>query len=556
MVTTENTTTKTVVIGLDALDSRYLERFEASMPNISSLRDRGIEAALESTHPPWTGSAWPSMYTGCDPSHHGVYGFFRYDTYPDEGELVSRGDVDRPAIWDYLSDEGTPSVVLNVPVTHPADRIAGVLIPGYLAGEDADGHPKGVREALDDELGEPYRIYSSHEVSDDSEKKLAGYLELIDQRRRAACSLVEREDWEFAFVQVQKTDAVFHNFDDDEAFRSIYEAADRLVGDILEAVDETVNVIVCSDHGIGPVTGYSIYVNEILRQHDYVVAADGEGGRTNLSSVKTSLTDPDTNQPAGSGTANSIGEQPSISSRAAKWLVDRLGIRPGSVYGAAERIGLESTLLRLTPDSLVASVSETVDWRESKAYCTEGTRLGIRINLEGREPNGIVSPEEYETVRDDLISILSSFETPDGKPAFDMVCRREALYDGPHADRAPDILFRPTDMNNNIKVELYGRTTVPIDVYDHKLDGVFLAAGPGIDGTWSGDRLSLTDVAPITMSLLGYPVPDSMTGTAPSSLLTVPVRSERYDPIDYGTTAVPNVDTEGVTNRLEDLGYL
>ncbi len=42
---------------------------------MQSIRKEGVETELESTFPPWTGSAWPSIYTGVDPAHHGVYSF-------------------------------------------------------------------------------------------------------------------------------------------------------------------------------------------------------------------------------------------------------------------------------------------------------------------------------------------------------------------------------------------------------------------------------------------------------------------------------------------------
>ena len=106
----------TVILGLDALSIEYVDQFD--LPNIESLQERGVSASLRSTFPPWTGSAWPSIYTGVEPSHHGVYSFFDFsDGYPDEADLISRNDVRAPALWDYLSQVGTSSVVLNVPVT-------------------------------------------------------------------------------------------------------------------------------------------------------------------------------------------------------------------------------------------------------------------------------------------------------------------------------------------------------------------------------------------------------------------------------------------------------
>ena len=196
---------QTIVLGFDALDFRYLDKFSDELPNFEALREKGIEAPLDSTHPPWTGSAWPSMYTGTDPSYHNAYSFFDYgNNYPNEAELLSRRNVKAPALWNYLSSIGEPSIVLNVPVTHPVEPIKGVLIPGYLATEDAPGFPKGIRDELNDALDQPYRIYSSHELSDEKSKKLQGYTELIKMRKRAATYLLKEFEWSVAVIQVQK----------------------------------------------------------------------------------------------------------------------------------------------------------------------------------------------------------------------------------------------------------------------------------------------------------------------------------------------------------------
>src|SRR6056297_3287212 len=200
----------TVVVGFDALDFRYLDAFESSLPNFERLRSEGVEAPLESTFPPWTGSAWPSMYTGTDPSHHGTYGFFDHtEGYPDEDELVTRNRVRQPALWNYLTALDEPAVVLNVPVTHPAEPVAGLLVPGYLAHEEDAGYPAGIRSELSEAIDGEYRIYADAETSDDSDRKRESYLDLIRMRGEAAEYLLTEYDWRIAVVQVQKTDTVF-----------------------------------------------------------------------------------------------------------------------------------------------------------------------------------------------------------------------------------------------------------------------------------------------------------------------------------------------------------
>ena len=47
--------TRTVVLGFDALSMDYLAEFH--LPNFESLMKEGTVAPLQSTFPPWTGSA-------------------------------------------------------------------------------------------------------------------------------------------------------------------------------------------------------------------------------------------------------------------------------------------------------------------------------------------------------------------------------------------------------------------------------------------------------------------------------------------------------------------
>ncbi len=536
--------TETVVLGFDALSHEYLEAFD--LPHFEALRERGVAAPLSSTFPPWTGSAWPSMYTGVDPSHHGVYSFFDFeDGYPDEADLVSRNDVDAPALWNYFSAAGLRSVVLNVPVTHPAEPIDGVLIPGYLAPEETAGHPEGTREELSDAIGEPYRIYASRETGSADAAMLESYVDLIDGRRRAARALLEREDPAVAVFQVQKTDTVFHQFDSEDAFRRVYEAADAFLGTVLEAVPGDANVIVCSDHGIGPARGYNVYVNEILRKAGLVVPTQ-DGETPTLGESKHEL--------AGTGEDSTSGG--GLRDRAVSRLtagLSRVGIQPGDVYAAASRVGADAVLRGLIPD--VDSLASHVDWAASQAYCRTGPELGVRINLEEREPSGVVSPVEYETVRERLIETLRGVETPDANSAFDWVRPREAVYDGPHGPAACDILFRPAGMNNIVTTNLIGTSFVPIDKYNHASTGVFLGAGPAFGSGERVDRLHLTDVAPTVMALAGQPVPARMTGAVPPGLLEVPVDVRACEEPDYGTRTVVDGD-DRVEARLEDLGYL
>jgi predicted AlkP superfamily phosphohydrolase/phosphomutase len=535
---------RTVVLGFDALSLEYLDAFD--LPNFETLRGRGVCQPLPSSFPPWTGSAWPSMYTGMDPGHHGVYSFFDFDgRYPGGADLVSRNDVDAPALWNYLSTTGLESAVLNVPVTHPAEPVDGVLVPGYLAPEGAAGHPDGIREQLSAALGETYRIYASREVGEADDAMLRSYVDLIGLRARAARTLLETRDPDVAVFQVQKTDTVFHQFDDTAAHRRVYEAADAFLGTVLDAAGPDANVVVCSDHGIGPARGYNVYVNEILRRAG-LVEATPDGQTPTLGESKHQLA-------GGSGASTS---ERGLSRRAVSGVASALatvGIQPGDVYAAASRVGAGEALRRVLPDA--GSLVQHVDWAASRAYCRSGPELGVRLNLAGREPAGQVPPGEYEAVRERVIALLRGVETPDGEPAFDWVRPREAVYDGPHVDSACDVLVRPAGENHIVATSLVGTDFVPVDKYTHKSEGVFLAAGPDFASTDPIAGLSLPDVAPIVMALSGCAVPERMTGAVPEGLLRSPVETRAYDVPRYGSGTVADGD-DRVEARLADLGYL
>ena len=65
------------------------------------------------------------------------------------------------------------------------------------------------------------------------------------------------------------------------------------------------------------------------------------------------------------------------------------------------------------------------------------------INLEGREPEGVVPESEYDEVRAELIADLEAWEGPNGKPVVDRVVERETAFRGDHDAIAPDLVAIP-----------------------------------------------------------------------------------------------------------------
>ncbi|MHC3439406.1 alkaline phosphatase family protein [Natrialbaceae archaeon A-gly3] len=515
---------KTVVLGFDGLSARYLERFGDSLPTLTTLRERGVETPLESTHPIRPRSVWPSLYTGTDPSHHGVYGAPTFEGYPDEPTPVSRIDVRRPALWDYLSTLGVPSAVLSVPLSHPADPLEGTLVPGEPAREDEPTYPQETREDLAAILGEAYVLSpTAEEVGHDQEE--LGPVETIDQRRRAFLSVLETDEWRFGLCRVGATDPVAWDIEAESRLRAVYEAADRFVGDVLEAIEERTNVVVCSPYGTRPVSGYRIHVNELLCEEGFLESwGPREHERTHGSDSPHETDGPAT----------------------LEWALAPL---------RRLEAGLESLVSSLRPDTPEPDPGERFDWSQSLAYAPPG-RAGVRLNLADRDPGGIVSTHSYENAREELLEILARVETPDGDPAFGFVRQRERIYDGPFLEAAPDVLFSPAGRDNTVSARPSSRPFVSVDGYGRDPEGLFLGTGPGFAATEDVDRLTVPDIAPLTLAILEQAVPSLMTGTVPTELISTPVVRTEYPESTYGAAATdPAFDDKELTDRLEGLEY-
>jgi len=506
---------RTVVLGFDGLSSRYLEGFADSVPTLTAVRERGVETPLESPHPPRPESVWPSLYTGTDPSHHGVYGAPAFEGYPGDRTPLSRIDVRRPALWDYLSTLGVPSVVLSVPLSHPADPLEGTLVPGEPALEDEPAHPRGVRAGISETLGEEYVLSPTPA---DVDRRLDP-VDVIDQRRRAFLTLLETAEWEFGLCRVGATDPTAWGIDTAGDLRGVYEAVDRFVDDVLVAVGAGTNVVVCSPYGTRPVSGYRVHVNELLCEVGFLERR-GVGER----------------QPT-----HGNDRPPTL-----EWV-----LAPVRRLGA----GLESLAARLRPDAPTVDSHDPFDWAGSLAYAPPD-RDGVRLNLVDRDPDGIVSIHSYENAREELLEILARAETPDGDPAFGFVRRRERVYDGPFLETAPDVLYSTAGTGNVASTRPSPRSFVPVTGYGRDPEGLFLGTGPGFRATEDVDRLTVPDVAPIALAVLGRAVPSLVTGTAPTELVVPRVRRTEYPESTYGAAATdPTFDDAGLTDRLEGLEY-
>ena len=167
------------------------------------------------------------------------------------------------------------------------------------------------------------------------------------------------------------------------------------------------------------------------------------------------------------------------------------------------------------------------DWSSTTVFPIPSYFLGfLRVNLRGRDPQGIVEPgADYLRLLDRVESDLKRLTDPEsGRPAVRYIARTVNHFNMEPHEALPDVFFdwapapypkRCIEHPHAVleqKDMFFNRDT------RHDLCGFFAAAGPGITGRGQIPDLSVLGVAPTCLRLMGRIVPESMQDTPASQI--------------------------------------
>jgi len=533
------------MLGLDGATYSVLEpAFEAGhMPHFRALMERSAQGVLTSTVPPYTPPGWTSIFTGQNPGRHGIFGF-TLGNVQRPGGLVRLDRVASPAIWNAVNAQGSRMGVFNVPMTFPPPAVDGFAVSGMLTpegGGETPGnytYPESLAEQIKNEVG-GYQIdievdYAQDWKSTDIIERLS---KNVAAKRSALKFLLDKEpDLPILFAVLEAPDRLMHvhykyidpncehyHRPEAEPIRTraweFFDEMDHMIADMLSWAGSDAYVLTMSDHGFGP-KDKSVNVNVALREWG-LLAVGGAGQVTRSASVRK------------------------VARRAKKVL-------PKKVWQKAK-----------------GAAQASIDWSRTSAFSAPIPQQGIYINLEGREPHGIVPRSRYESVRDEIIERLSGLTDPDdGRPVVDRVFKREEVIEGPEAINAPDLFPVCRAYSYELSDGLYSPSVLD-DYRDlprgfHHMDGIFGIAGPDIQPK-RGCSAILYDMAPTALYLAGLKLPE-MDGRVLIELLPAskvagrPVEIEAMDlPLaGEGVASTPySAEEEAqIEESLKNLGYL
>ncbi|HWZ17321.1 MAG TPA: alkaline phosphatase family protein, partial [Ktedonobacteraceae bacterium] len=177
--------------------------------------------------------------------------------------------------------------------------------------------------------------------------------------------------------------------------------------------------------------------------------------------------------------------------------------------------------LKTQPTSLTAIDRCEIDWSKTKVWGDGGYYARIFLNIEGREPQGIVKADEFESLRNELKEKFEALEDPDGVNIGTTVYKPRDIYhecNGVPPDLIVyfgDLYWRSVGTVGHGSIYTFENDTGPDDC-NHAQYGIVIKHDPSVHEGPGGRELSglqLMDMAPTILQQLDVPVPTDMQGT-------------------------------------------
>ncbi len=470
---------RVLAVGMDAAESSLVERMARAgeLPTLAALLDRGTWRRVTSSAGYSSGAVWPEFSSGLPACDHGLAGLWNWD--PAAMGMAYSDPAGLRAFWQDLAGAGRTVGVIDVPFA----PFVGVDRGFELAEWGPHDRVQGRLRVSPPDLADVVRRFPPHPFADalavppqqpeEVDRFLRQCLDGVRTRGDLAHRLVTGTAPDVTVVVFPESHHgghfLWHTVEPGipmyadlppaaypgRTLADVYVEIDRQIGRLIEACGPDTTVLVFALHGMEPSRGVPTVLDPLLEGLGLAALAEqAEGRRSLLSSLKSRVPGP----------VRDLYRRSIPLSRRSQW--GRSGVLPA------------------------------YDWARTRAFALPIEHEGqIRVNLAGREAQGLVAPEDYDATCDRIEQALRALTTADGRPVTRTVLRPPR---GAHPAGLADVVVHWEPAAFESPIVLDGTEIGCMrreQTGQHALDGFCVAAGRGIsrsdDGSIAAEDLHL-----------------------------------------------------------------
>jgi predicted AlkP superfamily phosphohydrolase/phosphomutase len=507
-----------VLLGFDAADPDLVERWarEGKLPAVARLMERGAWARTGGDELLFEHGIWTSIFSGVSTGRHGFHFFWQPVPGSYALELKKGRDIGVAPFWARLAGTGRTAFVMDPPDTEPVRGLPGLQIsewathshypPLTLSAEPASAvsEVRGVFGARE-QIGETIDAPPQHDramvdrLVARAARKGATIRTLLGRASYDVVVAVFAEShtgahqvWEYR--RDAKGDGPRPDHGLGDGLLRLYQAVDAEIGRIVDALPASANVFVVSSVGLLSQYPTEELMEAVCRRLGYQASPEPQPAAHDAPAPRRSL-------------AATLRR-----------------LLPDGVRDLVNRVLPLPVQARLLSEKFAAAT----DWSRTTVYAPPGYYTGcLRVNLRGREPQGIVEPgAEYDALLTRLEADLHALTDADtGKPVIERTVRLRQVFGDALHPALPDLAVfwhahdRPLHRLLHPRAEMTQAPHAFNRGSHHTTEGMLIAAGPSIRALGRVDDVSPLAIAPTLLALLRLAPPAHMTGAALASWL-------------------------------------
>lgn len=272
-------TARVVLVALDGADSRRLDLWsqDTTLPILSRLRQAGRAHHFGSPAGITDDGLWASFQYEVGLGEHGRYHWQQPSLETGQIRMSHLDEVDRPRVWDRLSDLGYRVGVIDIPKCTPPRRLNGIHLSDWEVHGRYFREPRSFPPELAPDIvakfgPAPPSSCSEHQpaIGDEHVREMLDHLETsIAQKRAASVALLKSDSWDVFMVGFKEAHCAAHalwdivddrcaGYDAERDVRlgrpllRLMAALDSAIGTILEAAGPDADIIVFSTTNFVP----------------------------------------------------------------------------------------------------------------------------------------------------------------------------------------------------------------------------------------------------------------------------------------------------------------